>query len=260
MKVLLIWLKNVIQRLVRPIGLRPSRNIGGQKNFRSDPSTDIGLELWLTGSFEKNAIAQCASYIQPDGVVIDIGANIGVHVAHFATLAHAGKVLCFEPCRSTFAYLLQNTIGLTNVIPLNLALSDESGFQLFFVAADDAYSGLKDTKRKPILRTETVACFKGDEILLPLVANLRVDLIKIDVEGLETQVLKGMEKFILAHRPVIFCEIFGGSRSNPDPDSTIKYCLSLGYDARILKNAKLESVDIHDDKYYNYFFLPKPIV
>jgi len=256
MKVFLIWGRALLQRLLVPFGLRPSRSIAGQKFF-FDPTTDIGLELLVTGHFERNAIAQCSNFISADGIVIDVGANIGLHTVHFAGFARHGKVICFEPARSTFAYLLQNITNLANVIPLNVALSDSTGLKPFFVAADDAYSGLKDTMRKAVLRQETIACLKGDDILLAMLENQRIDLVKIDVEGLELQVLRGMKELILSHRPVIFCEIFGGQQSNPDPESAVRFCVSLGYDAFVLSGTQLRPAGAHDDKFYNYFFVPR---
>jgi FkbM family methyltransferase len=152
---------------------------------------------------------------------------------------------------------LRNVEKLSNVLPLNIALSDSAGIGDFCVATDNAYSGLKDTKRKRILRQESVACFTGDEILMPLVGGRRVDLVKIDVEGLETQVLTGMRQLIVTHRPIIFCEIFGGTHSNLHPEATIAYCVSHGYEAFILRGKQLIAAGAHDDTFYNYFFLPK---
>ena len=257
LKGFLVWARGAVQRILNPFGLRLSRRIAGHKFF-FDPATDIGLELLATGQFEKDAITQCANFIGTDGIVLDVGANIGLHTVHFADFARLGKVICFEPARSTFASLLQNVSHLANVIPLNVGLSDSTSLQTFFVAADNAYSGLKDTKRKAILRQESIACFKGDDVLLALFTrNQRIDLIKIDVEGLELHVLRGMREFIVAHRPVIFCEIFGGTQSNPDPDSTVQFCVSLGYDAFVLSGAQLIPAGTHSDRFYNYFFIPR---
>jgi FkbM family methyltransferase len=254
LKSFLIWARTALQRFLMPFGLRPVRFIDGHK-FVLDPATDIGLQLMLTGRFEEDAIAQCERFIRSDGVVIDVGANIGFHAVRFARVA--GKVICFEPSRSTFVFLLQNLKELPNAIPLNVALSDSTGLQKFFVASDNAYSGLKDTARKAILRQETIACFTGDEILVPLLQGQRVDLVKIDVEGLETQVLQGMQKFLVAHKPVIFCEIYGGKQSNLDPAATVRFCVALGYDAFVLRGTQLAAAGAHNDKYYNYFFVPE---
>jgi FkbM family methyltransferase len=256
LKSFLIRAKTPLQRLLAPFGFRSSKMIAGRK-FYFDPSTDIGLELLVTGRFEQSALAQCRNFIRPDGAVIDIGANIGVHTVHFAELTPSGLVICFEPARSTFTHLLRNVLHLGNVVPINVALSDVTGLQKFFVASDDAYSGLKDTKRKTILREEVVACFKGDDILSIMTKDKRVDLIKIDVEGLELQVLRGLRELIAVHKPVIFCEIFGGKQSNPDPVSTVEYCVSLGYDALILSGAQLVPAISHNDQFYNYFFIPR---
>jgi len=229
--------------------------MAGQRIF-FDPATDIGMHIVALGGFEKQALAMCAQYIKPDGVVIDVGANIGIHTVHFAQLAPNGTVICLEPARSTFASLLRNIEGLANVIPLNLALSDTCGLQNFFIASDNAYSGLKDTGRKSIVRQEWVPCFAADQLLPALLQDKRVDLVKIDVEGFETQVLHGMEQLLRRYRPVIFCEIVGG-RQNPDPEATVRFCESLGYDAYVLSGPKLISAAVHRDDLYNYFFIPR---
>ncbi len=247
---------HLLQRLLKPLRLRPSKIIAGQK-FYFDPTTDIGLTLLATGHFEREAIARCGDFIRPDGIVVDVGANIGLHTVHFADFAKRGKVIAFEPARSTFLQLLQNVKNLTNVIPLNIALSDTTALKPFFVATDNAYSGLKDTGRNVISHQESVPCFRGDEILSALTQGERIDLVKIDVEGFEMHVLKGMREILVAHRPVIFCEIFGGQRSNPDPQSTVQFCISLGYDALVLDGPKLMPAGAHNDRFYNYFFIPR---
>jgi FkbM family methyltransferase len=258
LKAFLMWAKTLAQTILAPFRMRASRTIAGHQFF-FDPKTDIGMEILVTGQFEEKAIAQCATFIRGDGVVVDVGANVGIHAVQFARFAESGFVICFEPARDTFSHLLRNIKHLTNVIPVNIALSNATGLQPFFIAADNAYSGLKDTKRKTVLRRETTACFKGDDILLGMLQDRRVDLVKIDVEGLEMEVLRGMKEFIFAHKPVIFCEIFGGTHSNPDPDSTVQFCVSLGYDAFILNGAQLSPAGAHDDRFYNYFFIPRAI-
>jgi FkbM family methyltransferase len=242
-------------QLLRPFGVSASRTVGGHR-FHFDAATDIGHSLIVTGDFERQELDQCSRFIKSDSVVIDVGANIGLHTVRFAQLASAGRVISIEPSRATLQYLLRNVVHLANVVPLNVALSDSTGIKSFFVASDNAYSGLRDTKRKAVLHEEAVACFTGDEILLPLCASERVDFIKIDVEGLELQVLRGLRGTISRHRPIIFCEIFGGEHSNPDPEATVRYVTSLGYEPFTLLGKELVPSRAHDDQRYNYFFIP----
>lgn len=244
-----------IRKLLSDPRVGPSVHIAGSR-FYLDPSTDIGYCILTSREFEGQEITTCSKYIRTDGIVIDIGANIGLHSVHFSRAAQSGRVISVEPSRSTFATLLKNTAKLPNVIPLNVALSDGNGTQTFYVAEDNAYSGLKNTRRKAILRTEHVACFAGDYILAPLIQDARVDLIKIDVEGLETQVLTGLTRIISKHKPIIFCEIFGGEHSNSDPETTIRFCVDLGYVPYVLEEGNLIPVTQHDDRRYNYFFIP----
>jgi len=244
-----------MQRALRPLGLQASRRVG-KRRVRFELASDIGMQLLITGKFESEAIAHCAKFIAPDGVVIDVGANIGLHAVQFATRAHRGLVLALEPARRALPLLLHNLRDLPNAVPLSVGLADSSGVRTFFVADDSAYSGLKDTGRKRILAEERIVCYSGDDLFAPLLAGKRIDLVKIDVEGLETPILKGMQRLLRMHQPVIFCEVFAGQASNPDPDETVSWCRSLGYEAFVLKHGRLEPAGAHDDNFYHYFFVP----
>ena len=55
---------------------------------------------------------------------------------------------------------------------------------------------------------------KVDDVVSGLHLN-RVDFVKIDVEGLEFEVLKGMDEVISKYQPVVFCEIYKGKALKP---------------------------------------------
>lgn len=221
-----------------------------------DPGTDIGALLFYSGEFEKRDVELCRSYITPDSVVLDIGANIGLHSIFFASLTPRGRVLAFEPSMATFELLTRNTRGKHNVSPLNIALSDTGGVKEFFEADDNAYSSLVDTKRTRIEAVARVVCMRADDIVRDLQLS-RVDFVKIDVEGLEYNVLRGMEDVIAKHRPVLFCEIYKGVASNQQPDKTVRFLLDRGYRAYVLRDGGMVEYKEHDDNYYNYLFLPE---
>jgi len=236
-------------------GLRFRFDYHGQK-LRLSPRSVISKLLYLDRSFEEDEIRQCLSFLDRDSVVIDIGANIGIHTIRFAQACPDGLVVSFEPSTDTAADLVANVAGLGNVIIMTAGLSDRAGIADFYVASDDAYSGLKDTGRKPVRSVRKVACYRLDD-LVPALALPRIDLVKIDVEGHERQVLSGMRAVIDTYRPVIFCEIYAGTASNPAPDETVRDVVQLGYDAFVSMNGTLVPFVHHDDRHFNYFFIPR---
>lgn len=221
-----------------------------------DPRSDIGKVLLLGNEFENDEITICEKYIKKDSCVWDIGANIGFHSQLFAKMAHNGIIYSFEPSNTTFLFLVKNCLKFSNVIPINLALSDKGGLSDFYVASDNAFSSLKNTKLKPISEVRKILTIKMDDFV-NITKITPPDFVKIDVEGFENEVLHGMFNTICNYTPVIFCEIFKGKNSNLNPDETVAYMEKLHYKAFVLVNRKLEQYALHSDEYYNYFFIPE---
>ncbi len=229
------------------------------KKITYNPNSDIGGSLYFKGEFEKRELELCSEYIRKDSIVIDIGANIGLHTIYFAQIADNGLVFSFEPSHETFRLLLKNVNNIPNVLPLNIGISDCTETTEFYITCDDAYSSLKDTKRKAIKSKQKVICYTIDDLLLKL--NLtHIDFVKIDVEGLEQNVLEGMGAIIDKYSPVIFCEIYQGASSNDKPDETVNFLINKGYDAFIFDGESLIKYSRHDDRFYNYFFLPSKCI
>ena len=221
-----------------------------------EPSTDIGGKLYMGEMFEKDELTIASQYIKRDSTILDIGANIGLHALGFSAMANDGLVIAFEPQPKTFRTLEKNIIqnGVKNIIPLNLAIAQAPKIAEFYVMADDAYSSLIDTGRKKLTETIKVLCASVDGVL----ADVKVDFVKIDVEGLELNVLQSMSDQIQKHQPVIFCEIYKGNINSNNPHDTINFLRDFGYKVnRVIDGALVEFGldDKHVDQYYNYFFV-----
>lgn len=245
-----------------------SRRLGFHRQFETErignfvvtyePSTDIGGKLYKGEQFEKAEIDIACKYINSDSTVLDIGANIGLHALHFSAIAKDGLVIACEPQPITFKTLEENISqnNIRNIIPLNLAITDAAQIANFYVMSDDAYSSLIDTGRKVLSEKIKVLCTTIDG----LIGEIEVDFVKIDVEGLELSVLHSMSGLIHRCKPVIFCEIYKGKLESYDPNDTISFLEKMGYSVnRIIDEEMVEcgSGTQHDDRYYNYFFLPK---
>jgi len=252
-------MKYTIRRLInkitrgRWIKLRSSFSTVLEDNMEFYLNTDIGNKLYLEGNFEKKELKLCEKYINENSIVIDIGANIGIHSIYFSKIATKGKVLSIEPQVTIYPTLLKNISTFDNIIPLNIAIDSKMKISEFFITDDNAYSSLKDTRRKKMLQIKQVITLPFDALI-----NLfeKIDFIKIDVEGFEKNVLLSMNNILTKDKPTLFIEIYKGENSNPDPEGTIRLLTDMGYKAYIVNHAgSLEKFIKHSDSYYNYFFI-----
>ena len=158
------------------------------------------------------------SLLKVPGMVIEVGANMGVHTVPMATeLARQGRsMLALEPQPIIFQQLCANLAinGLLNVTALSYACGKESGVVSFEVPDYRSRGNFGGTSMcaRPTTPThhETVPCIRLDD----LVPTAAVGLIKIDVEGYELQVLEGSSDIIARSNPVLYVE---NDRVNQSP-------------------------------------------
>ena len=130
---------------------------------------------------------------------IDVGANCGV----FSLLAAervgpSGLVLAFEPCFSTFTKLVRN-IGLNcshNTLPFNLAVGTATKPDLLD-RGPKGHSGKYAIANGPAENCEIITSLSIDDFpgILKIIADRKI-MIKIDVEGFELSVLKGLASIL----------------------------------------------------------------
>ncbi|WGW03197.1 FkbM family methyltransferase [Tropicibacter oceani] len=169
--------------------------------------------------YERADLDRVAAVIGQGAHVIDVGANVGNHALYFATLMGAARVTCIEPNPKAIEALRANVQanGLGDVIELGalgIGLSDrsEGGFKLRAPGANLGAARLK--------KGGDIEVHRGDDLF----AEEPVDLIKIDVEGMEMLVLSGFEAVITAQRPALFVEVDG------DNDAAFQtWCADHGY-------------------------------
>jgi FkbM family methyltransferase len=206
-----------IVRLRRLVGRGPelmARRRGVR--WRLDLRELIDLALYL-GIYEKHLVRVASKIITPGAVVLDIGANMGVHSLNYAKLVGpSGRVLAFEPGRHAYQKLCEN-LALNpdlaqRVFPFQVFLTDRS--TLAAPACVYASWPLADTRGvHPLLRGKLMSTDGARAISLDaLVSNMtefpsRLDFIKVDVEGNELGVLQGGQACIRRYRPIMQIEI-----------------------------------------------------
>lgn len=145
------------------------------------------------GVWEPENLAVLLSFVRHDTVFLDIGANVGYFsVAVGNRIGNAGQVYAYEPHPDLTA-LIARSIHLNSlehkVTVTQMALSDHPGTLSLFYPDDHLGRGTAARTIDEPGRTITVEAAVLDT-LLP--ETLIVDLVKIDVEGFELPVLRGM--------------------------------------------------------------------
>lgn len=220
--------------------------------------SDVGKQLFASGEFEKREIDFFSHRLSTMNapVVLDIGANIGIHTIKWAKVNSAMHIYAFEPSPITYELLSKN-IEINNVNTqvhtLPIAISNVSGKRSFYHTKDDAYSSLKDTKRKEVQEVFEIQTYTIDSFIQKNNFD-KIDFIKIDVEGFEGEVIEGAKDTLSKLHPDLFVEIYKGTHSNVMPEKTIKSLVDMGYAAYHFIDGVLMPFITHDDKYYNYYF------
>jgi FkbM family methyltransferase len=218
----------------------------------------IGRALFFSGYFEELEIRFFEQRLAKSTglVVLDVGANIGLHALRWARVQPRGHVFAFEPSPRTSALLERNmrtSAPADNITIVREAVSSYCGKSAFYECDDNAFSSLKDTHRKKVVATTTVSVDTIDAFVSRQKLST-VSLIKIDVEGVEQQVIDGARETLKYLKPDLFVEIYKGEASNSDPEATVRYVQSLGYSAYVLVEGRPVPYTMHNDRNYNYFF------
>jgi FkbM family methyltransferase len=147
----------------------------------------IGAQLLQHGVWESAETDLVRSLVRPGDLVIDAGAHVGYYSL---LMAHAGaRVLAFEPNPELFKLLYKNSAEL-DIKAYQVALSDVDGEADFFLPSgyDDGFGSLGAADRDDRSRSIRVETKRLDGVLSPG----RVRLMKLDVEGAEACVIRGL--------------------------------------------------------------------
>lgn len=141
--------------------------------------------------------------VKPGATFIDIGANIGNHGLYFARKLGAARVIPIEPNPVALRLLTANVVlnGVRDAFDLGflgVGLSSASATGFAVEKRDRNIGGTKMLAGKG-----DIAVHAGDELFRDVTA----DVIKLDVEGMELDVLAGLEATIRRCRPVLLIEV-----------------------------------------------------
>lgn len=181
------------------IRLRPFRSSGRELALWHQPVASLAVHQWLWGNVDNMDEARLLAPLEKPGggVFLDIGANCGFY-SLFAATRPAAQVIAMEASPDTAELLRRNvkqhstaiTKAGSHIDVVQAACGDHSGQVSFEHCWDDGASSLFKVPQRSG-RTVTVPMLTGDDVLEQ--RNITyVDVCKIDVEGAELAVLRGL--------------------------------------------------------------------
>ena len=225
-----------------------------------------GLHITKNMQYDKNTISVLKKVLKPDSNCIDVGCHKGEILDIFLQLSPQGEHFAFEPLPDFFRNLKAKYSEKVRLF--DCALSDKCGKTSFqYVKNAPAYSGLKKrayTNQNPDIQEITVSLNKLDDIIR---TDIRIDLIKIDVEGAEFHVLKGSFEILKRNKPVIIFEFGLGAADfyGTNPEDIFSLLENAGLKISLLKDfiKNRQSIDLKNFKYFyetnkEYYFVASP--
>jgi FkbM family methyltransferase len=175
---------------------------------------------------------------RPDRIIVDVGANLGIYT--HAARRYARHVIAIEP-QPLLAASLRSAYGGTSVEVVQCGLSDRPGTFSLYVPIIDSLpvdtrasllSGLNgNTEVSVQIPVRTLDSFSLND----------VNLIKIDVEGLELEVLRGARETLARCRPAIVVE--AEERMRPGTVASVAELMeSLNYAGFFIWRLALQSI------------------
>lgn len=205
------------------------------------------------------------SLIEGDGIILDLGANIGVTSYHLSKRFPQSSIFSFEPLTLNFNTLLRiiKRFSLSNIREFQVAVGDQNGEleMVMPVINKVPMHGLSH-----VVDEENMENNEGLKTKVPVVTldsfnelantNKKVQAIKIDIENFEYYALKGARQLIEKNQPIIYCELW----ENENRKKCIDLLNNMGYSAFILHKKELLDYKTAPVKKHNFFFLPAATV
>lgn len=163
------------------------------------PNELVGRHIYLTGEFDRSIVEMLCILAKQGDTLLDVGANIGYVSACFLKNVSGSNVIAVEPQPVVVDLLRKNLSQFParhQIIPV--ALSDRDGICYFQIDTHNRGASKIVTDDGPNARQ--IEMWSVDK-LVSTAKPLKIDLVKVDVEGHEEQVLAALAPALDRYRP-----------------------------------------------------------
>lgn len=207
------------------------------KMYAMKSDTEVGRGIIQSLTYEPHITGILDKILNPGDVFLDLGANIGYFSLLAASIVQAsGKVISFEPniqnLQLLYASILENR--LENIIVYPFAASD--GARIMKLTSFGS-NGFLEAPQSSLANAQFLQSVIVDELLQN---EESINVVKMDIEGYEPLALRGMDKIVRKHSPIIITEFSPWHikrRTQIEPQAYLKQLTGYGYDLHIIDSS-----------------------
>jgi len=224
--------RNVSRPFLRRMRARLIVRVNGAGQMCVDTADVTGRTIAVTGAWEPHVTEVFSRLLSPGDVCIDVGAHVGYYTLLASKLVGPrGHVYAMEPASATYAELRRNLElnEVSNVTALNLAAGAADGRGILYDAPPG--NAGRASMQEPANVSDNLPA-RSSEVDVLRVASVvapehhsRLTLVKIDVEGFEFDVLRGLEPLLDAGaRAAVLMELHPRLWAGRDPVYFDEFC------------------------------------
>ncbi|MAJ51499.1 MAG: hypothetical protein CMB82_07790 [Flammeovirgaceae bacterium] len=249
------------------------------EKFTLSTEGDIEFAVWdnpleKPKKITQNSVDFYKRFVAKNSLAIDIGAHIGDTTVPLALAVGAnGMTLAFDPNPNVFEILSLNSklnLDKTNIRPFNYAIAEEPG-EYYYNSSEATFDNggiskeQKNKHGKYQLKNKVTAINLSSFLKENPDINLdKLSFIKVDVEGLDFEILSSIKNIISTYRPIIIAECFKKLK-NEVRDNMFLLFDNLDFDCFKLEefdgNEALEKLykkeDLRNWKHFDFCMIPK---
>jgi FkbM family methyltransferase len=187
----------------------------------ADGRDQIALSLWAKGwkAFERPLPEFFSASISDGDVVFDIGANTGLYSLLAGSVGRHVEVYAFEPFPMVADLLAENLRHFSHPDRIHIireAIDEECGQSTLYIPVDDHGYIEASASLASDFRTRHSSVFEVRKTTIDDFVRLRdiqkIEVIKIDIEGIEERALAGGRRVLQEFRPIVFLEILDAAK------------------------------------------------
>ena len=217
----------------------------------------IETRIYVNGNWEFHILDLISSFLtDEEGIMVDVGSNIGAISIPLAKKHCNINFLLFEPHPEIYKILCNNLSinKLNNVNAHNKAVSDKSGSILpFYAQINSNNMGLSSFNLNPDIseyEIVEVSCVGLDDFVEK--ETKRIKVLKVDTQGSELSVLYSATRVLKNDRPVVFFEFESEYHSSElEGSALVSFFQELDYSLYSIQNGLNFLTKVNFKGYYN---------